>query len=129
VGSERSEVTGSIIPAREHHERADKHSVDSGATLDVVNGTAATRYLSLQAIAQLEGSAGGTLDVRAAGEPLRFEISDQVTPIVIELGVPPRTTRVALHVQAGGPPDARRDEPPTLSLDDVWYDASFTRRS
>jgi hypothetical protein len=94
-----------------------------------VNGTAATRYLSLQAIAQLEGSAGGTLDVRAAGEPLRFEISDQVTPIVIELGVPPRTTRLALHVQAGGPPDARRDEPPTLSLDDVWYDASFTRRS
>ena len=52
---------------------------------------------------------------------LRFDVSDQPTPIVVELDVPPGTTHLTFRTH--GPPPAAGAP---FRLDDVWYVAPFT---
>jgi phosphoglycerol transferase len=93
-------------------------SASQEATLRVSNPTRAVRRLSLHATAHLAGSAVGTLEVRAAHESQRFELSTQPEPIDIEVDLPPGDTELRFSSsEAGG-----------FTLDDVWYVAPFTSR-
>ena len=100
-----------------------ERSASDGATLRASNTTAVVRRLSLHATAELAGSATGTLEVRARGERQRFDIAGERTPVVVELEIPPGTTKITFHATQG----ASLGRPTTFALSDVWYEAPFTR--
>jgi len=102
-------------------------SARSGARLDVVNDTDVVRHLSLHATALLQAPGTGTLEVQGGDRRLRFDVSDEPTPILVDLDVPPGTTRLTFRTRTAPAAGGESASAP-FRLDDVWYVAPFTGR-